>query len=315
MSSFTRPPAILPSQREGLFYLEHCRVLMRDDRVEYAIDRESAGTYFWNIPTGNTTVILLGPGTSLTQAAARRLAEDGVLVGFVGGGGTPLFFASQSEYRPTEYCQGWLRQWQDSERRLEMAKFFALQRIHFVGQAWQRLQDTQKAGASPQEPLTLFSHDLQHATDNSALLEAEARCAKRLYAILARTHGIANFVREQGKRDQQDPANSFLDHGNYLAYGLAAVVLWTLGIPHSLPVNHGMTRRGALVFDVADLIKDGIVMPLAFSCAASGMDDAAFRGRCVRELQRLKALEWMFSVVKQVAIGNFTVEMMVEAEQ
>src|SRR5690606_40142908 len=64
----------------------------------------------------NTTTVLLGTGTSITQAAMRELAKAGVLVGFCGGGGTPLFAANevdvevawltpQSEYRPTEYLQ------------------------------------------------------------------------------------------------------------------------------------------------------------------------------------------------------------------
>lgn len=38
---------------------------------------------------------LLGTGTSLTQAAMRELAKAGVLVGFCGGGGTPLFAGNE----------------------------------------------------------------------------------------------------------------------------------------------------------------------------------------------------------------------------
>lgn len=297
--------SILPSLREGIFYLEHCRVLVRGERVEYAIDREDAGTYFWNIPTGNTTVVLLGSGTSLTQAAARRLAEDGVVVGFVGGGGAPLFLASQSEYRPTEFCQGWYRQWEQPERRLELARYFQMQRVAFVTKAWSRLDEIKANSLSAEKPLAAYQRDCLSATTTAAMMEAEARCAKKLYALLANAFGSQGFVREHGKRDNTDLANSFLDHGNYLAYGLAAVVLWVYGIPHSLPVSHGMTRRGALVFDVADLVKDGIVMPLAFACAEKGMTDQAFRGRCIQELQRLKALEWMFNVVKAAALGTF----------
>jgi hypothetical protein len=42
------------------------------------------------------------------------------------------------------------------------------------------------------------------------------------------------------------------------AYGLAATTLWVLGIPHGFALMHGKTRRGALVFDIADLIKDSL---------------------------------------------------------
>jgi hypothetical protein len=44
----------------------------------------SSGEQYWNIPIANTTCILLGGGTSITQAAMRMLAQAGVLVGFSG---------------------------------------------------------------------------------------------------------------------------------------------------------------------------------------------------------------------------------------
>ncbi len=104
--------AILHSKRANIYYLQHCRVLVNGGRVEYVTDEGSQSLY-WNIPIANTTSILLGTGTSVTQAAMRELAKAGVLVGFCGGGGIPLFSANevevdvswlttQSEYRPVE---------------------------------------------------------------------------------------------------------------------------------------------------------------------------------------------------------------------
>ena len=79
--------------------------------------------HYFNIPIANTTVILLGTGTSISQAAMRMLATAGVPVGFCGGGaGTPLFMGAeiewltpQNEYRPTEYMQGWMQFWFDEQ--------------------------------------------------------------------------------------------------------------------------------------------------------------------------------------------------------
>ena len=113
--------AILHSKRANLYYLAHCRVLVNGGWVEYVTD-EGKNSLYWNIPITNTTSLLLGTGTSITQAAMRDLAKAGVLVGFCGGGGTPLYsasevevawFAPQSEYRPTEYLQHWVRFWFD----------------------------------------------------------------------------------------------------------------------------------------------------------------------------------------------------------
>jgi CRISPR-associated protein Cas1 len=38
---------------------------------------------------------MLGTGASITQAAMRELAKAGVIVGFCGGGGTPLYSANE----------------------------------------------------------------------------------------------------------------------------------------------------------------------------------------------------------------------------
>jgi len=92
MEALTDLKAILTSKRANLYYLEHCRVMQKDGRVLYLTETAKENQY-WNIPIANTTVILLGTGTSITQAAIRMLASAGVLVGFCGGGGTPLLMA------------------------------------------------------------------------------------------------------------------------------------------------------------------------------------------------------------------------------
>ena len=137
---------ILHSQRANLYYLEHCRVLVNGGRVEYVTD-EGKRSLYWNIPIANTTTVLLGTGTSVTQAAMRELAKAGVMVGFCGGGGTPLFsanefeqevawFAPQSEYRPTEYLQHWARFWFDEALRLAAAKALQSARLRYLLLHW-----------------------------------------------------------------------------------------------------------------------------------------------------------------------------------
>ena len=142
MEQLTDLKAILHSKRANIYYLEMCRVMQKDGRVLYLTEEKKEFQY-WNIPIANTTVILLGTGTSITQAAMRMLASAGVLVGFSGGGATPLLAATeiewlspQSEYRPTEYIQGWMSFWFDEEKRLAAAKQLQLARVQFMQTAW-----------------------------------------------------------------------------------------------------------------------------------------------------------------------------------
>ena len=112
---------------------------------------------------------------------------------------------------------------------------------------------------------------------------------------------MPNFVRD---RDSGDRANSMLNYGNYLAYGLAATTLWVLGIPFSFAVMHGKTRRGALVFDVADLIKDAIVLPWSFICALRNRSDQEFRQLCLQKFTEHKALDFMFDEVEMCSMKS-----------
>ena len=215
----------------------------------------------------------------------------------VGGGGTPLYLASQSEYRPNEYFFAYLKKWQDPIQRLEMAKQLQLQRIDFTERQWKRLniEITELIVAGE-----IFQQKIKSAKDTEQLRGYEANYAKKLYAVQVKHLNIENFTRDPGKKDETDVFNSFLDHARYLAYGLAAVTLWVLGIPHSMAVSHGATRRGALVFDVADVIKDGIVMPVAMFYAKNDEPRNKMRKRCIAEFNNSKTLDVLFNSMKQL---------------
>jgi CRISPR-associated protein Cas1 len=268
---------------------------------------------YWNIPIANTTCILLGTGTSITQAAMRMLASAGVMVGFCGGGGTPLLMATeiewlspQSEYRPTEYVQGWLQFWFDDGKRLQAAKQFQRQRIKFLQTVWAKDRDLRAEGFDSDAPpiqnaIANGLARIDNAEQVGHLLQAEAELTKQLYKFAAHATNYGDFTRE---REAVDVANGFLNHGNYLAYGLAATTLWVLGIPHGFAVMHGKTRRGALVFDVADLIKDAIILPWAFISAKEGAGEQEFRQQCLQAFIDHKALDFMFDQVKAIALQH-----------
>lgn len=307
---------ILHSKRANLYYLEHCRVLVNGGRVEY-VTEEGKQSLYWNIPIANTTTLLLGTGTSITQAAVRELAKAGVMLGFCGGGGTPLFagteftqevawLAPQSEYRPTEYLQHWVRFWFDDQLRLQAARLFQQARLARIREQWSA-KALHSLGFQPdlaalEQALDATSGAIQAAPDNMALLTEEARLTKHLYRLACQATGYGEFTRSK-RGEGSDTANGFLDHGNYLGYGLGATATWVLGLPHGLAVLHGKTRRGGLVFDVADLVKDATILPLAFCGAQKGWTEQEFRQSCIELLTRNEALDFMIDTLKATAVS------------
>lgn len=229
--------SIMHSKRANLYYLQYCRVLVKGGRVEYVTDAGKQSLY-WNIPIANTTTLLLGTGTSITQAAMRELAKAGVLVGFCGGGGTPLFsaneidtdilwFSPQSEYRPTEYLQQWCSFWFEDNKRLEAAIAFQQYRLKNLREIWHKLSQ---------------------------------------------------------QRDLDFPIST------------ASLEAITQAFESKLK-----TRRGGLVFDVADLIKDSIVLPTAFMSAIRGDSEQEFRQSLIVLFQKYEVLDRMIDAIKNVA--------------
>ena len=307
---------ILHSKRANMYYLQHCRVLVNGGRVEYVTDQGKQSLY-WNIPIANTTSLLLGTGTSITQAAMRELAKAGVLVGFCGGGGSPLFAANevevkvswlspQSEYRPTEYLQHWVSFWFDEGSRVAAAKAFQYVRFEHIRKHWldstmQRESAFDLSAADLTTILDATQKSLESCQTTNAILSLEAQITKRLYRLAVNAVGYGDFVRAK-RGVGSDLANRYLDHGNYLAYGLAATAAWVLGLPHGLAVLHGKTRRGGLVFDIADLVKDALILPQAFISAMAGQDEQEFRQACIHRFNQAEALDAMIDTIKSVAL-------------
>lgn len=288
--------SVLPTHKHSLTYLEHARVVAADDRLAYlkadgAIDRT------FSLPYANSNILLLGPGTSITQQAARLLASEGVCIAFSAGGGTPLFLVSVSEYRPTEYMQGWAKFWYDEAARLRVAKHFQRLRAHNVVS----LAPDYLPADELNELVAGYLRAVESARDNTQLLLAEARYSKQLYALHSQSLGV-QFTRTPRS---SEPLNQFIDAGNYMAYGFANCALWVLGISYSLGVNHGMTRRGALIFDLADVFKDAIVLPCAFTGCLEKDSESRNRARLLVEFEKVKTLKAMLdAIVGAIAMGE-----------
>lgn len=285
MSKFSRSgPRLLITHRHAAIYLERAKVRVDDSRVVYdVVDDDLIKTF--NIPHVNLAVLFLGQGTSMTNEAARKLGEEGVHVAWSGTGMTPLHHGSLTTYQSTAHLRRFIPIYMDTQHSLEAAKTILFHRTKLMSVLASELS-RQNGLHVDNGDLKLYSENLMRVlpalNSSQELLLAEAGYAKNIYRAFAKATGIEGFSRSPGTEQgnwtsnqvplekwQVSVANSLIDHGNYLLYGIAAASLWTLGIPPSMSVLHGKTRAGGLVFDIADGFKDSIVLPLAFSCVAN----------------------------------------------
>ncbi len=286
---------ILQSHKNHIQYLEHSKIVKVDEKVAYTKDYKNK-EYFFPIPYGNVAVILLGPGTSITQSAMHHLVSEGTLVAFTGGDGFPVFSGSLSEYRSTEYCQNWIKLWSDYDWRIKVAKQFQNKRIELVNKTWGKLFNDIEVDKKIIESGEKFKVGLAQSIKKEQILGYEANYAKSLYRILSEKFSI-DFKRKP--QQKEDLVNELIDSHNYYAYGIAGVVLWTLGIPYAFPILHGDTRKGALVFDLADIIKDAFLLPIAFLSAHNDIDKSNHKKECVNLLNLEKTMQILFIEIKE----------------
>lgn len=302
-------PLLAPGHRGELYVAEHCRVHVKDGVVvrEMAADGSTFDSY--NIPVQNTALLLLGKGTSISNEAAYLLAAASVMVAFTGGGGTPLLsgvpveflpLCPSNEYRPTEYMQAWAPRFADDAARLEAAKELLRTRVRLTKSLWNSAA-RHSVDLRGRYPKSGFLAEINGMTSTQDLLAAEGRHAKQIYAHMRGVFATESFSRQtQG----DDPINQRLDHFNYLLYGCAAVALHGLGISFAFPALHGKTRRGGLVFDIADLVKDGISIPMAFHHGTVGTNEADARAAFIQAIHQEKIIPLLFEETKRILCGK-----------
>jgi CRISPR-associated protein Cas1 len=87
---------VLPKVRDSLSYLyvEHCRI-DQDDKAIALHDADGKTL----VPCARLTMLLVGPGTSMTHAAIKTLAENGCLVLWTGEMGVRFYAQGMGETR------------------------------------------------------------------------------------------------------------------------------------------------------------------------------------------------------------------------
>ena len=306
--------AILHLHRREILLLQRSRVHVEDGRVVYStagndgMDDKEILVRRWNIPTLNSSFLILGQGSSISQAAARHLHDDAVMLGFTGTSGTPFFMASQL-YRPGERLQKWASLWFKISWRLEASKKIQRFRTEAVRRTWAAYSAEGYFNGDPSAAIADYLPRIEEARNVAQLMSSEGKFVHALYREAARACGIDWRRREPG--EGPDRINRNLDHGNYLAYGIAAVALWAYGIPFSMPVTHGVTRNGGLVFDIADAFKDAVILPVC-AVTASRINDTSLRGELIERIHgagtlnvRNGTLGYCFDIIDSLFPENY----------
>jgi len=255
----------LPKVRDSLTYLyvEHCRI----DREAKAIALHDARGML-PVPCANLTTLMIGPGTTITHAAVQTLADNGCLVIWTGEQGVRFYAQGMGE---TRAARNLLRQsWLCSHDKLRLRVVRRMYEMRFT----ETLDDN----------LTL-----QQIRGKEGIRVREA------YQQASRASGV-EWTGRAYRRERwadADPVNRALSAANSCLYGICHAAIVSAGYSPALGFIH-MGKMLSFVYDIADLYKVELTVPLAFQVTAelagSGME-SEIRRRCRDAFHEKKLLQ------------------------
>lgn len=244
---------LLPKVRDSLSYLYIERGKIDRDAKAIAVHDERGKTA---VPCAAITTLMLGPGTTITHAAIQTLADNGCLVVWTGEEGVRFYAQGMGETRSSQRLlrQSWLAN--DPQRRL--AVVVRMYRARFRGDA---------------EPM-----------DATATIEQlrgrEGVRVRDAYAQASRETGVPWQGRSYRRDDwgAADPINRALSCANACLYGICQAAIVSGGYSPALGFIH-TGKMLSFVYDIADLYKADLTIPVAFRTVADGTDDLERRVR------------------------------------
>lgn len=228
--------------RMTFLYLEHC-TLERQDGAIMVTDENGVV----HIPAAAISVLLLGPGTRVTHRAMELMGDTGVGAVWVG------------EHGVRYYAHG---------RPLTTRANLLIRQAELVSNTRKHLDVVRKM-----YQLRFPDENVAHLTMQQ-LRGREGSRVRNVYRAYAKETGVAWSGRVYNPDDfsSGDAVNQALSAGHACLYGLAHAVIVALGCAPGLGFIHVGHER-SFVYDIADLYKSEITIPIAFQTAAEAPED------------------------------------------
>ena len=272
------------ADRHGLMWLSRGNLWVESGTLRFRAAKSpvmEAGDYA--IPFQMVSVLLLGPGTTVSHDALRLCARHGTALIAVGEDGVRAYTAPPIGPDESATARRQVQLWADEEQRIHTAR-----RLY----AW-RLGEV-----------------LPHR-DLNALRGIEGARMRALYQTIARQYGV-RWDRRSYKRDVPDWAdlpNQAINHAATAVEAAATIAVISVGaLPHLgfIHEDSGIS----FVLDIADLYRGEVTLPVAFAAVKEHERDRrvelerVVRRMTGREMRRRKLISHMIDRIKELFDGD-----------
>ncbi len=228
--------------RMTFLYLERCTLGRQDGAITVTDERGIV-----QIPAAAISVLLLGPGTRVTHRAMELMGDAGVGAVWVGEHGVRYYAHGRPLTARTKLLQKQAELVSNTRKHLAVVR--KMYQLRFPGEDVSQLTMQQLRGR-------------------------EGSRVRSVYRKMAQETGVPWNGRLYRPEDfaSGDLVNQALSAGHACLYGLAHAVIVALGCAPGLGFVH-VGQEGSFVYDIADLYKAEVTIPIAFRTAAEAPED------------------------------------------
>jgi CRISPR-associated protein Cas1 len=254
----------LPKLRDSLSYLyvEHAILDRKDSAVEF-INKEGRTL----VPVASLCVLMLGPGTSITHAAIKVLAEMGCTVLWTGEESLHYYAQGLGETRKA---------------------YHLLRQAELVSDPHQRMQVVHRMYQKR------FAWQIDPTLSIEQVRGLEGVRVREAYAEASRKYNVPWQGRQYDRQNwgAGDPVNRALSAAHALLNGVCHAGIVSGGYSPGLGFIH-TGKQLSFVYDVADLYKAELTIPLAFQIVAESSQNVERRARaaCREKFKEAKLLD------------------------
>ncbi|MBK9290297.1 MAG: type I-E CRISPR-associated endonuclease Cas1 [Bacteroidetes bacterium] len=263
----------LPKIRDSIsfIYLEYARV-EQDKTGVIAVDQKG----FVRLPAAALSTVLLGPGTTITHDAVRTLAESGVSIVWTGEHSVRTYASSTGETNK-------------AYKLLEQARLFVDEKSHLaVVERMYRFR---------------FKEPLEKNLDLRQIRGKEGIRVRTIYHREASKYGLTWSGRNYDRNswNNSDPLNKALSVASSCLNGVCHAAIVSAGYSTAIGFIH-TGKQLSFVYDIADLYKMDICVPVAFATVASGCVnlEREVRLRMRNAFQNMRLMERIVSDISKV---------------
>lgn len=265
--------------RHGLIWLERGKLCTIDGCLNFVTCKDSLMPHILQVPHQAVSIILLGPGSSVTHDALRLLARHGTLMAAVGVDGVRNYTAPPLMPDRSDVARRQAELWGNPRRRISVARHMYALRLGEV---------------------------LPHK-DLDTLRGIEGARVKTIYKLMADKYGIKWNGRnyDRNNPNTSDTPNQAINHAATAVKAAAAIAVQALAAIPQLGFIHEDSGQ-AFVLDIADLYRDTITLQIAFTVAknvAAGDDttiDRLVRREAANVFRKQSVISSMIDKIKLV---------------